>query len=145
MEGMSSNPGVRGVCGVALLGSLLLAVGCVTGSSAGARGNQDIRAKQVNSEHFGPGGRGASKQTPYPACGPKDSYHFIARIFVCPDGSNPFKGDLRAAALSRRGNVGSHLDHMPEDFAHSHIVDVYAVPCPDREIDVYVCMYHCPE
>lgn len=86
---------------------------------------------------------GASKAEPYPACGAKNSYRFIAEDFVCPDGSNPFHGDLRAAASARNGNVGSHLDVLPENVFDSHIVDLYVVPCPSGPIQVYVCMYHC--
>jgi hypothetical protein len=88
---------------------------------------------------------GASKADPYPTCGPGDSYRFVAEDFVCPDGSNPFRGDHEAAARSRRGNVGPHLEVPPENVFESHIVDHYVVPCPAGPIDVYVCMYHCPK
>lgn len=91
------------------------------------------------------GAVGGSKKDPYPTCGPRDSYRFIAQDFVCSDGSNPFRGNTQAAARSRRGSIGSHLDVLPENVFESHIVDVYEVPCPDAPVEVYVCMYHCPK
>ena len=68
-----------------------------------------------------------------PACGARNSYAYIANGFRCADGSNPFTGDLSAAAASRRGNVGAN--------STGHIIDLYDVPCPEGPQEVYVDMY----
>lgn len=70
-------------------------------------------------------------------CGPKDSYAYVANEFKCADGSNPFAGNLGAAQKSRRGNVGAN--------ASGHIIDLYVVPCPEGEREVFVDMYGCNE
>jgi hypothetical protein len=88
---------------------------------------------------------GRSKVNPYFACGARTSYLLVASVFRCPDGSNPFRGDLRAAAKARRGNVGPHMPIADGDFLNSHIVDQYSVPCPAGPEEIFVCMYHCED
>lgn len=90
-------------------------------------------------------GAGRSKANPYFACGARTSYLLVASVFRCSDGSNPFHGDLRAAAQSRQGNVGPHLPIANGDFVNSHIVDQYSVPCPAGPEQIFVCMYHCED
>lgn len=94
-----------------------------------------------------PGGKVASDEAkakksagtfaePITRCGPRDSYAYVAREFRCTDGSNPFKGELQAAAQSRLGSR-SH--------PNGHIVDAYKVPCAGGDETVYVDMYGCAE
>ncbi len=82
-------------------------------------------------------GSGQSAEDPVGACGPADSYTFVAREFQCPGGGNPLGGDPVAGQQSRRGNVGAN--------STGHIIDLYVVPCPSGEVEVYVDMYGCPE
>jgi len=82
-------------------------------------------------------GVGMDAEHPVPACGPQDSYDYVASRFRCPDGTNPLGGDPRAGQMSRLGNVGAN--------STGHIIDVYRVPCASGPIDVYVDMYGCPE
>ncbi|HEY8431486.1 MAG TPA: hypothetical protein VIL20_24060 [Sandaracinaceae bacterium] len=82
-------------------------------------------------------GSGASPEDPVSACGPGDSYAFVAREFECPEGGNPLGGDPMAGAGARAGNVGAN--------SAGHIIDLYRVPCPSGPVDVYVDMYGCPE
>lgn len=82
-------------------------------------------------------GVGMDPEHPVPACGPLDSYEYVASRFRCPDGTNPLGGDPRAGQASRLGNVGAN--------SSGHIIDVYRVPCASGPVDVYVDMYGCPE
>lgn len=82
-------------------------------------------------------GVGMDPEHPVPACGPGDSYDYVASRFRCPDGTNPLGGDPRAGQMARLGNVGAN--------STGHIIDVYRVPCASGPIDVYVDMYGCPE
>ncbi len=82
-------------------------------------------------------GSGISPEDPISACGPRDSYEFVAGEFRCPDGSNPLGGDPMAGARVRAGNVGAN--------SSGHIIDLYRVPCASGDVDVYVDMYGCPE
>jgi hypothetical protein len=82
-------------------------------------------------------GVGMDAEHPVPACGPLDSYEYVASRFRCPDGTNPLGGDPRAGQASRLGNVGAN--------SSGHIIDVYRVPCASGPVDVYVDMYGCPE
>lgn len=79
---------------------------------------------------------GSSPEHPALRCGPEDSYAYVAREFRCPDGTNPFGGDLRGAARarsgSRRGGGGHHIDS-------------YEVPCASGAVTVFVDMYACDE
>lgn len=71
------------------------------------------------------------------SCGPEKSYQYVASEFRCPDGSNPFGGDLRRAAESRLGSRQSP--------SSEHLVDAYQVPCASGAVVVHVDMYGCPE
>jgi hypothetical protein len=82
-------------------------------------------------------GVGMDPEHPVPACGPLDSYEYVASRFRCPDGTNPLGGDPRAGQASRLGNVGAN--------SSGHIIDVYRAPCASGPVDVYVDMYGCPE
>lgn len=82
-------------------------------------------------------GSGRTPDDPVSACGPRDSYAFVAGEFQCPGGGNPLGGDPMAGAQARVGNVGEN--------AARHIIDLYQVPCPSGTVDVYVDMYGCPE
>jgi hypothetical protein len=76
---------------------------------------------------------GTSKENGIATCGAHKSYEYIATAFKCADGSNPFNGDAYAASASRRGNVGAS--------STGHIIDLYDVPCPEGNQEVYVDMY----
>lgn len=80
-------------------------------------------------------GSGRTADDPVGACGPGDSYAFVANEFRCPDGVNPLAGDPAAGARARVGNVGAN--------ATGHIIDLYRVPCATGPVDVYVDMYGC--
>jgi hypothetical protein len=82
-------------------------------------------------------GSGQSAEDPVGACGPRDSYAFVAGEFQCPGGGNPLGGDPTAGAQAREGNVGAN--------STGHIIDLYRVPCPGGDVQVYVDMYGCPE
>jgi hypothetical protein len=80
---------------------------------------------------------GGSLEQPIATCGPMDSYEFVANRFQCPNGPNPFRGDPKRAAESRRGSSTS-----PKT---GHPIDVYEVPCASGNVEVYVDLYSCPE
>ncbi|MGE0790949.1 MAG: hypothetical protein AB7S26_35085 [Sandaracinaceae bacterium] len=82
-------------------------------------------------------GSGMSPEDPVSACGPVDSYAYVAQRFRCPDGTNPLGGDVEAGRDARVGNVGAN--------SSGHIIDLYRVPCPGGPVDIYVDMYGCPE
>lgn len=73
---------------------------------------------------------------PIARCGPRDSYHYVAREFQCSDGKNPFQGQLQEAAKARQGG---------RPHPNGHVVDLYQVPCAGGDVTVYVDMYGCPE
>jgi hypothetical protein len=104
---------------------LLSQLGC---SSSGA---QPANAPQTKA------GPGKSADDPVMTCGPQDSYAYVASRFRCADGSNPFAGDAKRAAASRRGSEQSP--------ASNHLVDSYEVPCASGPEIVYVDLYGCPE
>lgn len=79
---------------------------------------------------------GSDKSVPILRCGAMDSYSFVASIYRCADGSNPLRGNTRAGAGARRGNVGPNQ--------RGHIIDLYEVPCPGGAERVFVDMYECP-
>jgi hypothetical protein len=85
----------------------------------------------------GRSGSGRTAEDPVSACGPDDSYAFVAGEFQCPEGGNPLGGDPMTGARARVGNVGAN--------STGHIIDLYRVPCPSGEVEVYVDMYGCPE
>jgi hypothetical protein len=80
---------------------------------------------------------GGSLDDPISTCGPDDSYEFVANRFQCPSGPNPFRGDPKRAAESRRGSSTSAKT--------GHPVDVYEVPCAGGSVEVFVDLYGCPE
>lgn len=87
----------------------------------------------------------SSLEAPLQACGPGQSYELVAHL-ACPDGSVPLGGDPGQGSRARQGSSGSHAPPAdPMDLANSHIVDIYELPCPSGPIEVFVCMYHCPE
>lgn len=79
---------------------------------------------------------GSSLSNPIVRCGPEESYRFLAEELTCPDGKNPFAGDLELARQARRGS-----EPHPEN---DHIVDIYRVPCSGSDQHVFVDMYGCP-
>ena len=116
--------------GLALCGAVLLAcASCApssqntSGSGEGATGSALVR--------------GSSRDAPVQVCGPRESYAYVASDFVCPDGSNPLGGSLRAGSRARAGSIGAGAD--------GHILDMYEVPCPGGPVQVYIDMYHCPD
>ena len=76
----------------------------------------------------------SSKEVPLEACGARRSYEFIARL-ACDDGSLPLPG-LAEAQESRAGSLGP-------GGRCGGIIDLYVVPCPEGEYQVFVDMYHC--
>ncbi|MBX3274572.1 MAG: hypothetical protein KF729_30180 [Sandaracinaceae bacterium] len=77
-----------------------------------------------------------SHEQPLMACGPADSYRRVAE-HQCADGRAPLGGDPGLGAQARVGNVGPN--------ATGHIIDLYRVPCPEGDVEIYVDMYGCPE
>jgi hypothetical protein len=92
---------------------------------------------QTQVGYAGRTGSGRSQEDPVSACGPRDSYAFVAAEFQCPEGGNPLGGDPSAGGAARVGNVGAN--------STGHIIDLYRVPCGSGPVDVYVDMYGCPE
>jgi len=78
----------------------------------------------------------STKERPLEECGLK---RVLVRLvtLTCDDGSNPFSRDLKAAHMSRSGNVG------PGGRCDS-IIDRYEVACPERTYAVFADMYICP-
>ncbi len=83
------------------------------------------------------GGVAGTAEAPIPRCGARESYRYVASEFRCPGGGNPLNGDLSAAAGVRAGSVGPT--------AAGHMIDIYEVPCPSGQVDVFIDMYGCPE
>ncbi len=80
---------------------------------------------------------GSTLEAPIVLCGPRESYRYVADEFQCPRGGNPLRGSMEQAQQARLGA----LDHP----TNGHIVDVYRVPCPGGNVDVFVDMYGCEE
>jgi hypothetical protein len=80
---------------------------------------------------------GFDEEHPVKRCGPQDSYYYVATVFHCDDGSNPFHGDVEAGRQARLRNVGANRS--------GHIIDLYEVPCPEGPRSIYVDMYGCTE
>jgi hypothetical protein len=119
--------------------ALLFAGACAssaaqTPSASGQRDNGRARAAKG---HEGGPMPGDSLERPMQVCGPRESYRYVAEGFQCPGGGNPLRGDLERAQHARLGA----LDH-PQT---GHIVDVYRVPCPDGDVQLFVDMYGCSE
>lgn len=87
---------------------------------------------------------GLTFDDPIEACGPRQSYKKVAN-YRCEDGSMPLAGNTVAGRDARLGSSKSHMPGPPGDFANSHIVDIYRVPCPNGPVTLYVCMYHCKD
>ncbi|NMC70694.1 MAG: hypothetical protein GYA57_11590 [Myxococcales bacterium] len=75
-----------------------------------------------------------SQARPVEVCGVMGQVDWLMRL-TCPDGSHPFS-DPVTAHDSRAGNVG------PGGRCGT-IIDLYIVPCPDREYEVFMDLYHC--
>ncbi|MFH1436243.1 MAG: hypothetical protein ABIJ56_11050 [Pseudomonadota bacterium] len=75
-----------------------------------------------------------SKARPVEVCGIPGQITWLMNV-SCPDGKNPYP-DGKTAHESRTGNVGS-------GGRCGTIIDLYVVPCPDREYEVYMDMYQC--
>jgi hypothetical protein len=75
-----------------------------------------------------------TKAAPAEVCGVGGENQLLARL-TCADGSRAYKG-RGAVEPSRRGNVGSG------GRCHT-IIDLYAVPCPEKVYEVYLDMYQC--
>ncbi|MBN1771704.1 MAG: hypothetical protein JXB32_10610 [Deltaproteobacteria bacterium] len=76
----------------------------------------------------------SSQARPVEVCGVRGQVDWLMRL-TCPDGSRAFS-DPETAHNSRAGNVGS-------GGRCDTIIDLYLVPCPDREYEVYMDLYHC--
>jgi hypothetical protein len=81
-----------------------------------------------------------SMQAPLETCGPGASYQAVSE-WRCADGSMPLAGDSARGRDARVGSSGAHIP--PVSAMESHIVDIYRVPCPEGDIEVFVCMFHC--
>lgn len=111
-----------------ILAALLL-LGCTPTTQA---------SRQTSKSQGGKGVAGAGTlHDPIMRCGPASSYAYVAREFRCQDGTNPFKGDMAAARLSRSGSQPS-----PKN---KDIIDTYEVPCDGGNVTVYIDMYGCEE
>jgi len=124
-----------------LLGPSALALVLVACASSGAPKQSaapapNAKASAASAHAAGPW-PGTSVDKPMMVCGPRESYRYVASEFQCPRGGNPLDGDLERARDARLGA----LDHPTS----SHIVDVYRVPCPDGDVELYVDMYGCEE
>jgi hypothetical protein len=78
-----------------------------------------------------------SRERPLEECGLEAVLRRLATL-TCNDGTNPFKGDLRAAHASRLGNTG------PGGRCGS-ILDHYRAPCTEKTYDVHADMYFCTD
>jgi len=94
---------------------------------ASRTGHDAIRFSQLNT----------TAQRPLEECGLRTVLQRLATL-TCDDGTNPFKGDLRAAHASRAGNIG------PGGRCGS-ILDHYDVPCREKTYAVHADMYLCTE
>lgn len=125
---------------VACGGESELAIEDTTGGEVVIAANTNAPAPvqvQVQASYPGRTGSGRTQEDPVGACGPRDSYAFVAGEFQCPEGGNPLGGDPGAGGAARVGNVGAN--------STGHIIDLYRVPCGSGPVDVYVDMYGCPE
>lgn len=75
-----------------------------------------------------------TKDNPLEECGLQRSLQRLLQL-TCSDGTNPFPS-AQAAHRSRVGNIG------PGGRCGS-IIDLYRVPCPEREYDIHMDMYVC--
>lgn len=77
----------------------------------------------------------SSKAQPVEVCAVEGQLDYLVRL-QCADGSNPFNS-MHEAHAARAGNVGAggRCDSA---------VDLYNVPCPEGDVEVYMDMYMCP-
>jgi hypothetical protein len=76
----------------------------------------------------------SSQDQPVEVCGVGGELAWLVGL-TCPDGSKPYP-DENTAHNSRVGNTGT-------GGRCGTIIDLYAVPCPDKQYEVYMDMYHC--
>jgi len=76
----------------------------------------------------------STKERPVEVCGVGGELTWLVAL-TCPDGSHPFSS-TEQAHNSRTGNVGA-------GGRCGTIIDLYAVPCPDKTYEVYMDMYQC--
>jgi hypothetical protein len=76
----------------------------------------------------------SSKERPVDVCGVTGELEWLMRL-TCSDGSHPYP-DMTTAHESRTGNVGP-------GGRCGKIIDLYVVPCPDKQYEVYMDMYQC--
>jgi hypothetical protein len=97
-----------------------------------------VRVDEAGSRHGAATERfsqiGTSKEQPIEVCGVKGQLQWLARV-RCDDGSNPFQS-LEQAHASRDGNVGP-------GGRCGGTIDLYRVPCPEKEYEVYMDLYMC--
>ena len=76
-----------------------------------------------------------SQEVPVEVCGAKEQVAALLR-YQCDDGSNPFSGfsDAHAARVGNTGPGGRC----------GMIIDLYKVPCPEQEYEVFMDLYSCP-
>ncbi len=123
-----------------LAAAALLMAACVAPNAkqqrAAAKPERSATAQAAGPHAAGPL-PGSTLDAPVVLCGPRESYRYVADEFQCPRGGNPLHGKLEDAQQARMGA----LDHP----TNGHIVDVYRVPCPGGNVDVFVDMYGCDE
>lgn len=76
----------------------------------------------------------SSQQRPVEVCGVGGELQWLVGL-TCPGGSHPYP-DKQTAHASRVGNTGA-------GGRCGTIIDLYAVPCPDKQYEIYIDMYHC--
>lgn len=75
-----------------------------------------------------------NKQRAVEVCGPAGELDWLFAT-SCADGTHPF-ADRAAAHGARRGSVGG-------GGRCGSVIDLYAVPCPEKTYEVYMDMYMC--
>lgn len=114
-----------------LLWSALAVIGCekpaphpesvpATSSIVSARGAKSIESDPAH---------------PIEVCGPRGERAYLAKHFVCPDGSAAFGADGKPLRSTPVGAMGPGAD--------GHMVDRYAIPCGSDTVEVFFDMYHC--
>ncbi len=76
----------------------------------------------------------SSPQVPVEVCRARGQCEWLLDL-TCEDGSNPFRG-LEDAHAHRVGSVGP-------GGRCGKIIDLYVVPCPEKDYEIYMDMYHC--
>lgn len=75
-----------------------------------------------------------SKERAVEVCGPSGQLDWLFAT-SCADGSHPF-ADRATAHAARRGSMGA-------GGRCGSVIDLYAVPCPEKTYEVYMDMYMC--